>query len=442
MQQTTPHHNGLNITNIQWMNKFSLFIILPWLFALSLSNVAIAQGERYHSEPNCASPGELHRYEVAEKNSSYSEVFRRYPQSFIRTLYMDDMIYQSRSRRRQHTNTDTCSPEYGRRRDFDGDGRCYSVIDLQKTLNQYYYSYSMDDIWNLELIRVDVVAKSRNGCGHIALKIDSEDRGESIVGGQRDEWEESIDHTTFYGSLLYNNGDSHGPWELWLKGSIKVREIILVVRQKDWNYPQTRHPDHSYRPPRQPRRPDHIARPPRQPRRPDHIARPPRQPRRPDHIARPPRQPRRPDHIARPPRQPRRPDHIARPPRQPRRPDHNPRQWDNTYWKDMGSKKIETMLGLSFGGSSSYHFRIGQNNVKSLKITCKSTTVTINSANVIFADGTQKNVSHQLGGKCKNTQKKVSIFSYRRVQKLVIDAITPRTGGSRGIVKLEAEITY
>ncbi len=107
--------------------------------------------------------------------------------------------------------------------------RGQNVIKLKQELR---YQQPGMDIRNLELVAVRVVAKSKKGRGQATLLVGQSASYPETIGGNPLEFHVNAGYT--FDKMRINNPgyDSLGKWQIELRGNIKVKKVVLIVKKK------------------------------------------------------------------------------------------------------------------------------------------------------------------------------------------------------------------
>ena len=113
---------------------------------------------------------------------------------------------------------------------YDQQFRGESTIGLKREMRRQGLG---GNLRNLRPIAVKVIAKSRMGRGRVVFQVGQE-RGQSeMINGNRYDWEDNRRDT--YDRIRleapYGRVRNNGPWQLHLRGNIKVKRIVVIVEQ-------------------------------------------------------------------------------------------------------------------------------------------------------------------------------------------------------------------
>lgn len=95
------------------------------------------------------------------------------------------------------------------------------------------------DLSEMELEKVTLVAKSKAGNGRATLSVGQSANYPSLIPGGQREFQSSAART-FHQVELKNSLDSKGPWQIDLKGNIKVSKIIVKLKGAQSHIPTRR----------------------------------------------------------------------------------------------------------------------------------------------------------------------------------------------------------
>ena len=90
---------------------------------------------------------------------------------------------------------------------------------------------------DLHLRGVKLVAKSRGGMGYSRLRVGPNFSSRHRVGGFSRDFYSNYNYDRVFIRNPSRFGDSHGPWQIKLRGMIKVRKLVLFVDDlhDDWD---------------------------------------------------------------------------------------------------------------------------------------------------------------------------------------------------------------
>lgn len=122
----------------------------------------------------------------------------------------------------------------------DAEFKGQSEIQLRKALHKRFGINT--DFYNIK--HVALVAKSRQGQGSAILTVGPYASPQQNIGGNplgyRDSSPQTFDRLHFF----YESRNDEGPWQLHLRGNIKVRKIVVVLVHErndhgrdDWDRP-------------------------------------------------------------------------------------------------------------------------------------------------------------------------------------------------------------
>ncbi len=104
---------------------------------------------------------------------------------------------------------------------------------LKNTLKDQYPGVNISD---LTLRRIFLVAKSKKGKGKARLRVGAEVSGVHRVDGHSRVYRDG--HRASYDSIRIENPahDSLGAWKILLEGKFKVRKVVLIIENHDWDF--------------------------------------------------------------------------------------------------------------------------------------------------------------------------------------------------------------
>lgn len=108
-----------------------------------------------------------------------------------------------------------------------------NTIFLRRELNAQYPHLRLQ---GADLLRVRVVGKSRHGRGQASLEVGGYEVDRATLGGVPADFHNDVPYT-FSRVDLMNNYDSRGPWQIKLRGNIKVRRVVVIVQTRGGSGP-------------------------------------------------------------------------------------------------------------------------------------------------------------------------------------------------------------
>lgn len=101
-----------------------------------------------------------------------------------------------------------------------------SVLHLKQDLRAAYPDIRINQS---DLVRVQLVAKSRRGQGSAWLQVGNRQSQERRIGGSPLRWNDR--RRASFDTVAFNNPglNSDGVWQIHLQGNIKVRQVVVVI---------------------------------------------------------------------------------------------------------------------------------------------------------------------------------------------------------------------
>ncbi len=89
------------------------------------------------------------------------------------------------------------------------------------------------DFSSVDLDSVDIVAKSRMGQGHIALRVGNQYSERKPIPGRKPDYDDPAAASFHSVSIRHHGASSNGLWQLLVVGYIKIRRVVLHMRPRN-----------------------------------------------------------------------------------------------------------------------------------------------------------------------------------------------------------------
>jgi hypothetical protein len=107
--------------------------------------------------------------------------------------------------------------------------RGQNIIKLKQELKMQYPGINPK---MLKLKAVKLVAKSKQGRGKATLVVGQDQSYQEIIGGDPYDFHDNSGYTFDKIKMFNPSYDSQGKWQVHLKGNIKVKKVVLIVKKK------------------------------------------------------------------------------------------------------------------------------------------------------------------------------------------------------------------